>query len=230
MCVPEATTHMSTLWQGKFFLQTGLPGSLPRPPTVLIDPDHPQISDRAREKKRIQKLKERAAKCRGKDKGRRRVRTPLLFNFFECIKMIEAKERDTASDTAQLILEFRALTVAEKAYWEFMHDLFILYRDQQRSHRVVECNATRTKKMMKILRLEFYNLREEAQAQLVRDHLAVRWRDENLTFAQQSCEQEDRNLIHDIRKDVARIIVRIDEAMRGIKSVEGEGKGKGEGI
>jgi len=205
---------MSTLWQGKFFLQTGLPASLPRPPTVVNDPRYPQISDVERRRKQQEKTYKRAGSARGKDKGKRRVRDPILFNFFECIKRIEAKECDSGTDPAQLHVEFKALTPSERAYWEFMHDLYKLYKEQQCTLRAIEVNATPYAKMQRILALEFYHLTEEKQAQLVRDGLAVRWRDENIAFAQQSCEQDDRNLITDIRKDVANIIVRIDEAMK----------------
>jgi hypothetical protein len=211
---PAYVDHMSTLWQGKFFLQTGLPASLPRPPTVLRDPGYPQISEGERRRKEQHKLYKRGGSCRGKDKGKRRVRNPILFNFFECIKRIEAKECDSGTDPAQLHVEFKALTQSERAYWEFMHDLYKVYKEQQRTLRVIEVNATPYGKMQKLFALEFYHLAEEKQAQLVRDALAVRWRDENITFAQQSCEQDDRNLITDIRKDVANILVRIDEAMK----------------
>ena len=204
---------MSTLWQGKFFLQTGLPASLPRPPTVVPDPHYPQISAAERRRNEKKRLYKRGGVCRGKDKGKRRVRDPILYNFFESIKRIEHKERDSGADHAQLNLEFRALTPSERAYWEFMHDLCRLYKEQQSALRAVEVNATPYAKMQRLFALEFYHLAEDKQCQLVRDELAVRWRDENITFAQQSCEQDDRDLITDIRKDVENILVRIDKAI-----------------
>lgn len=213
--------RMSTLWQGKFFLQTGLPASLPRPPTVLHEPGYPPISAGERRRKEQKKLYKRAGSCRGKDKGKRRVRDPILYNFFECMKRIESKERDSGADPAQLHLEFRALTPSERAYWEFMHDLYKLYKEQQCTLRAIEVNATPYGKMQRLFALEFYNLAEEKQCQLVRDELAGRFLDENITFAQQSCEQDDRNLITDIRKDVANILVRIDRAMQYNKGIRG---------
>ena len=39
------------MWKGKFFLQTGLPGSLPRAPTVLYDPDYPPLSRKDKRKR-----------------------------------------------------------------------------------------------------------------------------------------------------------------------------------
>ena len=205
---------MSSLWQGKFFLQTGLPGSLPRPPTVVVDPDHPQIS--VKEKRKRQKEKHVKNGCRGKDRGLRRARMPILFNFFESIHSVEAKERDCSetSRADQLKSEFAALTKAERAYWDFMHDLFLLYREQQWSVRVTEFRAFPAARMRKILIAEFYRLPEVAQLQLVRDHLAVRWHKENEEFAKQNSEQQDRNLLHDIRKDVADILLRIDAVVR----------------
>jgi len=208
---------MSTMWKGKFFLQTGLPGSLPRAPHVLYDPDYPPIS--AGEKRKRQKEKKLGTGCRGKDRGKRCSRSPILFNFYESVHSLEAKEiksDDSRADPSseKLKAEFAALSKPERAYWDFMHDLFQLYREQQGESRVTEFRATPKIKLRRILISEFYHLAEPAQLQLVRDQLAVRWQHENLQFAQQSCEQHDRNVITDIRKDVAALLLKIDAAVR----------------
>jgi hypothetical protein len=214
VCAGPAARGMSTMWKGKFFLQTGLPGSLPRAPTVLYDPDYPPIS--RKDKRKRQEAKKIPNGCRGKDRGRRRARTPILFNFFESVKRVEARELDSGCSTLpdQLKVEFAALTKSERAYWDFMHDLFILYRDQQAEVRITEFRSFPKPRMRKILVGEFYNLPEPAQLQLVRDQLAVRWQHENLEFAKENCEQQDRNLITDIRKDVADILLKIDAVIR----------------
>ncbi len=214
MCSGNTPPGMSTLWKGKFFLQTGLPASLPRPPTVIQDPDYPIITEK--EKRKRQKAKNIPNGCRGKDRGQRRAREPILFNFFESIHSMEAKERDSGCSTTaeQLKIEFKALTKPERAYWEFMHDLFLLYREQQWSVRVTEFRSFPQVRMRKILISEFYHLTEPAQHQLVRDHLAVRWHKENQEFSIKNCEQQDRNLLHDIRKDVANILLRIDAVVK----------------
>jgi hypothetical protein len=214
VCAGNTPPGMSTLWKGKFFLQTGLPASLPRPPTVIQDPDYPIITEK--EKRKRQKAKNIPNGCRGKDRGQRRAREPILFNFFESIHSMEAKERDSGCSTTaeQLKIEFKALTKPERAYWEFMHDLFLLYREQQWSVRVTEFRSFPQARMRKILISEFYHLTEPAQHQLVRDHLAVRWHKENQEFSIQNCEQQDRNLLHDIRKDVANILLRIDAVVK----------------
>ncbi len=214
MCAGAAARGMSTMWKGKFFLQTGLPGSLPRAPTVLYDPDYPPISKG--EKRKRQKEKQILTGCRGKDRGKRRARTPILFNFFESVHALEAKEikaDDSRADPSseKLKAEFAALSKPERAYWDFMHDLFQLYTTQQEvDGRKTEFRSTPKIKMRRRLIAEFYHLPEPAQLQLVRDQLAVRWEHENLQFAQQSCEQQDRNMITDLRKDVAAILVKID--------------------
>ena len=214
MCAAAAARRMSTMWKGKFFLQTGLPGSLPRAPTVLYDPNYPPIS--AKEKRKRQREKKIPSGCRGKDRGQRRARTPILFNFFESIHAVEAKERDSGASTEpeKLRAEFAALSKPERAYWDFMHDLFILYRDQQAEVRITEFRSFPKPRMRRILISEFYHLAEPAQLQLVRDQLAVRWQGENLQFAQQTMEQQDRNLITDIRKDVSDILLKIDAVIR----------------
>ena len=214
MCAATAPLRMSTLWQGKFFLQTGLPASLPRPPTVVQDPDYPVITEK--EKRKRQKEKNVPNGCRGKDRGLRRAREPILFNFFESIHSMEAKERDSGCSTSpeQLKVEFAALTKPERVYWAFMHDLFLLYREQQWSVRVTEFRSFPKARMRKILISEFYHLAEPAQLQLVRDQLAVRWHKENQEFATKNCEQQDRNLLRDIRKDVANILLRIDAVVK----------------
>lgn len=213
MCAGAAPRGMSTMWKGKFFLQTGLPGSLPRAPTVLYDPDYPPISKG--EKRKRQKEKQLLTGCRGKDRGKRRARTPILFNFFESIHALEAREikaDDSRADPSseKLKAEFAGLSKPERAYWDFMHDLFQLYTTHQEVGRKTEFRTTPKPKMRRKLIAEFYHLDEPAQLQLVRDQLAVRWEHENREFAKQSCEQKDRNMITDLRKDVAAILVKID--------------------
>lgn len=204
---------MATLWQGKFFLQTGLPGSLPRAPAVVPDPDYPKMS--LKEIRMRQKAKGIKSGCRGKDRAMRRTRNPILFNFFESIHAVEPRgSEDHACAAADLRARFAELTKAERAYWEFMHDLFLLYREQQWAVRVTEFRAYSHVKMRRILAAEFYRLEEPVQLQLVRDHLAVRWAKENEDFAKKAAEQHDRNLLHDVRKDVANILLRIDAAFR----------------
>ena len=218
MCAGPGARGMSGIWKGKFFLQTGLPGSLPRAPHVLYDPDYPPIS--AGEKRKRQKEKKISIGCRGKDRAKRRVRSPILFNFFESVHSLEAREikaDDSRADPSseKLKAEFASLSKPERAYWDFMHDLFQLYSAQQEAQgRVTEFRGTPKVNMRKRLISEFYHLPEPAQLQLVRDQLAVRWQNENVEFAQRSCEQQDRNMITDIRKDVAAILVKIDAAIR----------------
>jgi hypothetical protein len=180
---------------------------------VLYDPDYPPISKG--EKRKRQKEKQILTGCRGKDRGKRRARTPILFNFFESVHALEAKEikaDDSRADPSaeKLKAEFAALSKPERAYWDFMHDLFQLYSTQQEVDRKTEFRTTPKIKMRRRLIAEFYHLPESAQLQLVRDQLAVRWEHENIQYAQKSCEQQDRNMITDLRKDVAAILVKID--------------------
>jgi hypothetical protein len=86
---------------------------LTRAPTVLYDPDYPPISKG--EKRKRQKEKQLLTGCRGKDRGKRRARTPILFNFFESIHALEAREikaDDSRADPSseKLKAEFAALS------------------------------------------------------------------------------------------------------------------------
>jgi hypothetical protein len=214
---------MSSMWKGKFFLQTGLPDSLPRAPTVVYGPDCPPPTE-AETRKRLtaeaadgrpdKRGRPGVPTGRGKDINKRRVRFPILFNFFEGIHALEAVESAGASDSAaptagQRKARFQALGRPERAYWDFMHALFVLYCDQQAEVRVTDHRTLCPAKLRKALLTDFYHLPEPAQLQLVRDHLAVRWHDENQEFVKQSLVKLDRKLITDIRRDVEGILQRI---------------------
>jgi hypothetical protein len=200
-----------SVWKSNFFLQTGLPESLPKPPEPAVDEQveaalHPAGTPR------------RGPGSRGKDKYQRKTRGPTLFNFFEAMRGLEAREELGDGNvrllkTADIHNEYYALSKQQRAYWEFMHELWLEFKIQEgvadwpylgtkpRQHRKTQ------------LLHKFYFLEDAEQQQLVRDHLARRWEKENYDCVRETCTTDNLRCLLDIRRDLRGLLARVDKAL-----------------
>ena len=197
--------HMS-VWKSNFFLQTGLPESLPKPPERPREVDQQFAVDH--------ELPPRHVGQRGKDKFPRRIRKPSLFNFYETMRGIELREADgngtmTPQQTRD---EYHALSKQQRAYWEYMHELFFTFEEQERvaDHALAKLPASsRNRKLWN----KFYFLDEPQQQQLVRDYLAHRWEKENYEYVRETCHQDNLRHLVDIRRDLRVLLDKVEKAL-----------------
>ena len=122
-----------SVWKSNFFLQAGLPESLPKPP----ERDPAADSEFAVENG----LTTRRVGQRGKDKLPRKTRGPTLFNFFEAMRTLETREEsgdgNVSLKTTDIHLEYYALTQQQR----MAHAVVALLRACRRPRHAVQLQA-----------------------------------------------------------------------------------------
>ena len=206
VCLSDRRPHMS-VWKSNFFLQTGLPESLPKPPK------RPAAEDKEFAEENDIPVVRRVGQ-RGKDKFARKKRTQSLFNFFECMRAIEHRETDSnvRMTPGHTRTEYHALSKQQRAYWEYMHELFFLFERQERTADLALAKLTASSRNRKLWN-KFYFLEEPEQQQLVRDYLAHRWEKENYEYVRETCHQDNLRHLVDIRRDLRLLLAKVEEAL-----------------
>ena len=199
-----------SVWKSNFFLQTGLPESLPKPPTRDAAAD-----EQFAEEHQLPKPP-RTVGQRGKDLVKRKNRAPSLYNFYEVMRGIEVKHANSNDKLlpAQTRREYRAFSKQQRAYWEYMHELYFVFERQQKTAdagKMTEATAHRQKQK---LWHKFYFLDEAQQKQLVRDYLAHRWEKENYQFVQETCHQDNLRHLVDIHRDLRLLLGKVEDALK----------------
>ena len=196
-----------SVWKSNFFLQTGLPESLPKPPEPVVDEELEAAAG----------LPPRGVGKRGRDTYQRKPRGPTLFNFFEAMRSLESREQagdgNISVTTADIHLEYYALSTQQRAYWEFMHELWLVFKIQQ---KVADWGYLGTKKRQhrkQQLLHKFYFLEDAEQQQLVRDHLADRWEKENYDAVRETCTSDNLRCLVGIRRDLRVLLAKVDKAL-----------------
>ena len=218
MCLPPTPTPMS-VWKSNFFLQTGLPESLPKPPERPVADDEDFAVEHGL-------APTRRVGQRGKDKHGRKKRAPSLFNFFQCMRSLESREADgnVIVRPEELRVEYHALSKQQRAFWEYMHELFMVFELQNKvadwGTLTKESAHSRKRKLWH----RFYFLDEPEQQQLVRDYVAHRWEKENYEFVRETCHQENLRDLVDIRKDLRLLLAKVEKALDPHKAPEFRGK------
>ena len=198
-----------SVWKSNFFLQTGLPESLPKPPERPVAADEQFAADNGIDGPRT-------VGQRGKDKNGRKKRSPSLFNFFQCMRSLESREADgnVFVGPKALRVEYIALSKQQRAFWEHMHELSIVFEKQQ---KVAGCGALSTEsahnRTRRVLQ-KFYFLSEPEQQQLVRDYLAQRWEKENYNHVRETCQQDNLRHLVDIRRDLRLLLDKVEKALK----------------
>ena len=210
----RAPTLYMSVWKSNFFLQTGLPESLPKPPQRDAAADEEFAEEHGLEPPR------RTVGQRGKDLVPRKKRAPSLYNFYEVMRGIEVKHANSNDKLlpAQTRREYRAFSKQQRAYWEYMHELYFVFERQQKTAdagTVSEATAHRQKQR---LWHKFYFLDEAQQKQLVRDYLAHRWEKENYEFVRESCQQHNLRHLVDIRRDLRLLLAKVENALKPAKA------------
>jgi hypothetical protein len=197
-----------SVWKSNFFLQTGLPESLPKPP------ERPVAEDEEFAKENDLPTTRRVGH-RGKDKSGRKKRAPSLFNFFQCMRSLESREADgnVIVRPEELRVEYLALSRQQRAFWEYMHELFMVFEQQQKvadwGKLTTESAHSRKRKLWH----KFYFLEEPQQQQLVRDYVAHRWEKENYQYVRETCHQDNLRHLVDIRRDLRLLLDKVDRAL-----------------
>ena len=209
MCLTPPNNHMS-VWKSNFFLQTGLPESLPKPPTRDAAADAQFAEEHGLEPPR------RTVGQRGKDKVPRKHRAPSLYNFFESMRSIEVRETNSNAGLLpeQTRREYRAFTKQQRAFWEYMHALYLVFERQQNTADPGKAGETNAHRHKQRLQHKFYFLEEAEQQQLVRDYLAHRWEKENYEFVRESCQQDNLRHLVDIRRDLRLLLAKVEDALK----------------
>ena len=197
-----------SVWKSNFFLQTGLPESLPKPPEREVVADEAFATEHG-----LPSPRRRGH--RGKDKNGRKKRAPSLFNFFECMRSHESREADgnVIVRPEELRVEYHALSKQQRAYWEYMHELFIVYEQQQKAADWGTISTESAHRRKHKLFCKFYFLTEPEQQQLVRDYLAQRWEKENYEYVRETCHQDNLRDLVDIRKDLRLVLAKVEKAL-----------------
>jgi hypothetical protein len=200
-------TNMS-VWKSNFFLQTGLPESLPKPPErpAAVDEEFAADNDLP--------TTSRVGK-RGKDKNGRKQRTPLLFNFFECMRSLESREADSnvLVRSEELRVEYHAHSTQQRAFWTYMHDLFIVFEQQNTIATAGSLTSRNAQSRKRKLWHKFYFIQAPEQQQLVRDYIAQRWERENYQFVQETCQQDNLRHLVEIRRDLRLLLTKVEKAL-----------------
>jgi len=207
VCLSSTTNHMS-VWKSNFFLQTGLPESLPKPPERDAVADEQFAADHGLPPAR-------RTGPRGPDKFPRKKRATTLFNFFETIRGIELRQADgnVPVTPQQMRKDYRALCRSQRSYWEYMHELFFVFERQQNVAEPEKLAANGVHVRKKNLCNMFYFLDGPAQQQLVRDHLAHRWQKENYDYVRETCHQDSLRHLVDIRRDLRLLLAKVEHAL-----------------
>jgi len=192
-----------SVWKSNFFLQTGLPESLPKPPERDAVADEQFAADHGLPVRR------------GKDRCPRKKRATTLFNFFETIRGIERRQADenVPMTPQQTRKEFCALSRPQRSYWEYMHELFFVFERQQNAAEPEKLAADGVHRRKRKLCNMFYFLEGPAQQQLVRDHLAYRWQKENYDYVRETCHQDSLRHLVDIRRDLRLLLDKVEHAL-----------------
>ena len=199
-----------SVWKSNFFLQTGLPESLPKPPERDAVADEEFAEEHGLEPRR------RTVGQRGKDKVPRKNRAPSLYNFFESMRSIEVREANSNAGLLpeQTRREYRAFTKQQRAFWEYMHELYLVFERQQNTADPGKAGETNAHRHKQRLQHKFYFLEEAEQQQLVRDYLAHRWEKENYEFVRESCQQDNLRHLVDIRRDLRLLLAKVEDALK----------------
>jgi hypothetical protein len=198
-----------SVWKSNFFLQTGLPESLPKPPERDVAADEEFLEEHGLPKPRT-------VGQRGKDLVPRKKRAPSLYNFYEVMRGIEVKQAN-ANDgllPAQTRREYRAFSKPMRAFWEYMHELYFVFERQQNTADPAKAGETNAHRHKQRLQHKFYFLDETQQQQLVRDYLAHRWEKENYEFVRESCQQDNLRHLVDIRRDLRLLLAKVEDALK----------------
>lgn len=190
-----------SVWKSNFFMQTGLPEPAPKPPARDAAGVEQLADEQLQDKHRLP----RRHGDRGKDKLQRKKRPPSLYNFYQSMRAIEVREANANAVLSrhQMQAEFRTLSHHQRAFWEYMLELYAVFEHQELAvdNTLDEETVTSCKKK---LRHKFYFLEAREQQQLLRDFLA------------DLCgKQNNDNLRHllDIRSDLRLLLVRVDQAL-----------------
>ena len=199
-----------SVWKSNFFLQTGLPESLPKPP------ERDAVADEAFAEEHGLEPPRRTVGQRGKDKVPRKHRAPSLYNFFESMRSIEVREANSNAGLLpeQTRREYRAFTKQQRAFWEYMHELYLVFERQQNTADWGEIGKENAHRRKQKLYHKFYFLEEAQQQQLVRDYLAHRWEKENYQFVQETCQQDNLRHLVDIRRDLRLLLAKVEDALK----------------
>ena len=199
-----------SVWKSNFFLQTGLPESLPKPP------ERDAVADEAFAEEHGLEPPRRTVGQRGKDKVPRKKRAPSLYNFFENMRSIEVREANSNAGLLpeQTRREYRAFTKQQRAFWEYMHELYLVFERQQNTADPGKAGETNAHRHKQRLQHKFYFLEEAEQQQLVRDYLAHRWEKENYEFVRESCQQDNLRHLVDIRRDLRLLLGKVEDALK----------------
>ena len=199
-----------SVWKSNFFLQTGLPESLPKPP------ERDAVADEAFAEEHGLEPPRRTVGQRGKDKVPRKHRAPSLYNFFESMRSIEVREANSNAGLLpeQTRREYRAFTKQQRAFWEYMHELYFVFERQQNTADPGKLSETSAYRHKQKLYHKFYFLEEAQQQQLVRDYLAHRWEKENYQFVQETCQQDNLRHLVDIRRDLRLLLAKVEDALK----------------
>jgi hypothetical protein len=208
VCVCATSCEQMSVWKSNFFLQTGLPESIPKPPK------RPRAEDEQFATENNLPVARRVGQ-RGKDKFARKKRTQSLFNFYECMRAIEHRETNgnipiTAQETQH---EYHAMSKQQRAYWEYMHELYFIFEKQQKIADFGTIGTESAHSRKQKLWNKFYYLNETDQQQLVRDYLADRWERENYQYVQETCHQDNLRHLVDIRKDLKLLLGKVEKAL-----------------
>jgi hypothetical protein len=198
-----------SVWKSNFFLQTGLPESLPKPPErdVAADEQFAAENDLPTTRRVGQ---------RGKDLVPRKKRAPSLYNFYEVMRSIEVKQNNSNAGLlpAQTRREYRDFTKQQRAFWEYMHELYFVFERQQNAADPGKAGETNAHRHKQRLQHKFYFLDEAAQQQLVRDYLAHRWEKENYQYVRETCQQDNLRHLVDIRRDLRLLLAKVEDALK----------------
>jgi len=214
VCLSLDTPPNMSVWKSNFFLQTGLPAALPKPPVR-----NAVLDERFAAEHRLP----RRFGGRGTDKIPRRKRPPLLFNFYECMRVIELHETDPSVklNSEKAKKEFRAHTLHQRAFWDYMLELYVLFDKQERAADPPPEEETGRLRRNR-LRHKFYFLKEPEQQQLVRDHISDRWERENYAHVRETCHQENLRHLVDIRRDLRVLLAKVDRALDPTDDLEAQ--------
>ena len=198
-----------SVWKSNFFLQTGLPESLPKPPErdVAADEQFAAENDLPTTRRVGQ---------RGKDLVPRKKRAPSLYNFYEVMRGIEVRQNNSNAglQPEQTRREYRAFSKHQRSYWEYVQQLYFVFERQQNAADPAKAGETNAHRHKQRLQHKFYFLDETQQRQLVRDYLAQRWEQENYDFVRESCQQDNLRHLVDIRRDLRLLLAKVEDALK----------------
>jgi hypothetical protein len=209
VCLRATHTRMS-VWKSNFFLQAGLPESLPKPPQRDVAADEEFAEEHGLEPPR------RTVGQRGKDLVPRKKRAPSLYNFYEVMRGIEVRQNNSNAglQPEQTRREYRAFSKHQRSYWEYVQQLYFVFERQQNAADPGKAGETNAHRHKQRLQHKFYFLDETQQRQLVRDYLAQRWEQENYDFVRESCQQDNLRHLVDIRRDLRLLLAKVEDALK----------------